>query len=310
MKRVLVITRIHTSLENFLKDRGYSIDFGEDTPVADLYNLLHQYEGIVTSTKLKFDREVLDKASHLKWIARMGSGMEQIDLLYAQERGIHCISSPEGNANAVAEQALGMLLSLKNNILRGHLELKDGVWQREENRGYEIEGKNAGIIGLGNNGMAFAKKLALLGCNVLGYDIEPKPNLPAGVLQATDIAELYNTCDIISFHVPYNKETHHYFDQQFLIKMRHPFVLLNLSRGKIVAQSAVLEGLQSGKLVGAALDVWEQEPISRMPEDMIEIAHSLLSHPQFIGTPHIGGYTHEAIYKMSHTLQLKLEDII
>jgi D-3-phosphoglycerate dehydrogenase len=310
MKRVLVITRIHTSLENFLKDRGYSIDFGEDTPVADLYNLLHQYEGIVTSTKLKFDREVLDKASHLKWIARMGSGMEQIDLLYAQERGIHCISSPEGNANAVAEQALGMLLSLKNNILRGHLELKDGVWQREENRGYEIEGKNAGIIGLGNNGMAFAKKLALLGCNVLGYDIEPKPNLPAGVLQATDIAELYNTCDIISFHVPYNKETHHYFDQQFLIKMRHPFVLLNLSRGKIVAQSAVLEGLQSGKLVGAALDVWEQEPISKMPEDMIEIAHSLLSHPQFIGTPHIGGYTHEAIYKMSHTLQLKLEDII
>jgi D-3-phosphoglycerate dehydrogenase len=310
MKRVLVITRIHTSLENFLKDRGYSIDFGEDTPVADLYNLLHQYEGIVTSTKLKFDREVLDKASHLKWIARMGSGMEQIDLLYAQERGIHCISSPEGNANAVAEQALGMLLSLKHNILRGHLELKDGVWQREENRGYEIEGKNAGIIGLGNNGMAFAKKLALLGCNVLGYDIEPKPNLPAGVLQATDIAELYNTCDIISFHVPYNKETHHYFDQQFLIKMRHPFVLLNLSRGKIVAQSAVLEGLQSGKLVGAALDVWEQEPISKMPEDMIEIAHSLLSHPQFIGTPHIGGYTHEAIYKMSHTLQLKLEDII
>src|SRR5690606_14580000 len=211
---------------------------------------------------------------------------------------------------AVAEQALGMLLSLKHNILRGHLELKDGVWQREENRGYEIEGKNAGIIGLGNNGMAFAKKLALLGCNVLGYDIEPKHNLPAGVFQATDIAELYNTCDIISFHVPYNNETHHYFDQQFLIKMRHTFVLLNLSRAKIVAQSAVLEGLQSGKLVGAALDVWEQEPISKMPEDMIEIAHSLLSHPQFIGTPHIGGYTHEAIYKMSHTLQLKLEDII
>lgn len=310
IKRVLVITRIHPEFEKFLIEKGYSVDNKEDTSIDELHTLLSKYEGIVTSTKLKFDKATLDKASSLKWIARMGSGMEQIDLSYAQEKGISCISSPEGNANAVAEQALGMLLALQHNILRGHLELKNGIWKREENRGFEIEGKKAGIIGLGNNGLAFAKKLALLGCNVLGYDIEEKVNLPAGVVQTESLNAIFDNCDIISFHVPYKADTHHYFDQEFLDKMKRPFVLLNLSRGKIVQQASVLAGLQSKKIVGAALDVWEQEPLSEMTVDMQEIKNGLLAHSQFIGTPHIGGYTFEAIYKMSHTLQVKLQEII
>lgn len=309
-KQVLTVTQTDPVLNDFLSQQGYSIHYRPELSRAALLAEAAAYEGIITSTKITFDREMLDACTRLKWIGRMGSGMELIDLVYAAEKGIFCCSSPDGNANAVAEQALGMYLSLQHNIVKSNTELKDGIWLRDENRGTEIEGKTAGIIGLGHNGYRFAEKLSLLGMKVLAYDIEQKEIKSTGIIQVDQLETLQAAADMISFHVPYNPLTHHYFDHNFLEQMQKPFVLLNLSRGKVVEQSALLEGLNKGKITGAALDVWEKEPLHKMPAEMQSEAQLLLAHPHFIGTAHIGGYTHEATYKMSFILKEKIGNFI
>lgn len=309
-KQVLTVTQIDPVLGDFLEQQGYSINYQSKLSRQALLAEASRYEGIITSTKITFDREMLDACTRLKWIGRMGSGMELIDLVYAQQKNIFCCSSPDGNANAVAEQALGMYLSLQHNIFKSNTEIKEGIWLRDENRGNEIEGKTAGIIGLGHNGYRFAEKLSLLGMKVLAYDIEPKEIKSENIIQVEELAAIQSAADMISFHVPYNPFTHHYFDLNFLEKMQRPFVLLNLSRGKVVAQSAVAEGLKTGKIRGAALDVWEQEPIHKMSAKMQEESRQLLAHPHFIGTSHIGGYSHEAVYKMSFILKQKIKQYI
>jgi len=309
-KQVLTVTQIDPVLGDFLEQQGYFINYQSKLSRQALLEEASRYEGIITSTKITFDREMLDACSHLKWIGRMGSGMELIDLVYAQEKGIFCCSSPDGNANAVAEQALGMYLSLQHNIFKSNTELQKGIWLRDENRGTEIEGKTAGIIGLGHNGYRFAEKLSLLGMKVLAYDIEQKEIKSGNIIQVDTLAAIQSAADLISFHVPYNPITHHYFNHDFLEKMQQPFVLLNLSRGKVVAQSAVSEGLKTGKITGAALDVWEKEPLHKMSPEMQAEAQELLAHPHFIGTTHIGGYSHEATYKMSLILKQKIEKYI
>ncbi len=309
-KQVLTVTQIDPVLGDFLEQQGYSINYQSNLNRQALLTEASRYEGIITSTKITFDREMLDACTHLKWIGRMGSGMELIDLVYAQEKNVFCCSSPDGNANAVAEQALGMYLSLQHNIFKSNSEIKEGIWLRDENRGNEIEGKTAGIIGLGHNGYKFAEKLSLLGMKVLAYDIEQKAIKPGNAIQVDELAAIQSAADMISFHVPYNPLTHHYFNHDFLEKMQQPFVLLNLSRGKVVAQSAALEGLRTGKIKGAALDVWEKEPLHKMAPEMQAEAQELLAHPHFIGTSHIGGYSHEATYKMSLILKQKIEKYI
>lgn len=309
-KQVLTVTQIDPVLGNFLEQQGYSIHYQPNLSRQALLDEAARYEGIITSTKITFDREMLDACTHLKWIGRMGSGMELIDLAYAQEKNIFCCSSPDGNANAVAEQALGMYLSLQHNIFKSNKEIKEGIWLRDENRGFEIEGKTAGIIGLGHNGYKFAEKLSLLGMKVLAYDIEQKEIKAENIIQVDRLEDIQSAADMISFHVPYNPMTHHYFNQDFLEKMQRPFVLLNLSRGKVVAQATVLEGLKTGKIKGAALDVWEKEPLIKMTPEMQQEAQQLLAHPHFIGTSHIGGYSHEATYKMSLILKQKIEKYI
>lgn len=309
-KQVLTVTQIDPVLSDFLEQQGYSIHYQPSLSRQALLAEANHYEGIITSTKITFDREMLDACTQLKWIGRMGSGMELIDLAYAQEKNIFCCSSPDGNANAVAEQALGMYLSLQHNIFKSNTEVKAGIWLRDENRGVEIEGKTAGIIGLGHNGYKFAEKLGLLGMKVLAYDIEQKEIKAGNIIQVDRLEDIRSAADMLSFHVPYNAMTHHYFNHDFLQKMQKPFVLLNLSRGKVVAQAAVLEGLKTGKIKGAALDVWEKEPLHKMTPEMQQEAQQLLAHPHFIGTSHIGGYSHEATYKMSLILKQKIQQFI
>lgn len=309
-RRVLVVCKIEAVLSEFLQENGFYLVEKQSIEREQLLLEAKEYEGIITSTKIKFDQELLAVCRQLKWIARMGSGMEQIDLEFAKSKGIQCFSSPDGNANAVAEQALGMYLALRHNIVKSFLELKNGIWQREENRGFEIEGQVAGIIGLGNNGYKFAEKLAVLDLKVLAYDIEPKQIHHANIIQVDSIQEIYDHAQLISFHVPYNANTHHYFNASFLEKMQQPFTLLNLSRGKIADQKVVLAGLERGEILGAALDVWDQEPLFKMDNEMLVTAQQLLNHDRFIGTSHIGGYTFDALYKMSLSLKLKLEHII
>lgn len=311
VKRVLLITTIEPVLADFLLEKGFTLEEGYTLNYEQLSQCIGNYTGIITSTKIKFDQPMLEKADNLQWIGRLGSGMEHIDVAYARSRNIACISSPEGNANAVAEQALGMYLALQHRIVKSNTELRQDIWLREDNRGYEIEGTTAGIIGMGNNGYRFAQKLTALGVKVLGYDIEPKDYAPnPGITWCSDLEAIYQEATMISFHVPYTTETHHYFNQEFCKRMQHSFTLLNLSRGEVAEQYAVYDGLHSGKIVAAALDVWEKEPISKMDDKMFAIAMEMLHMPNFIGTAHIGGYTYDANTKMCLTLKKKLGFII
>lgn len=311
VKRVLLITKIEPVLSDFLLEKGYTLEEGFSLDYGQLSQCIQDYDGIITSTKIKFDQPLLEKAENLQWIGRLGSGMEHIDVTFAKSRNIACISSPEGNANAVAEQALGMYLALQHRIMKSYSELRQDIWLREDNRGFEIEGTTAGIIGMGNNGYRFAQKLTALGVKVLGYDIESKDYAPnPGITWCNDLEQIYQEATMISFHVPYTQDTHHYFNREFCKRMQHPFTLLNLSRGEVAEQYAVYDGLHSGKIVGAALDVWEKEPISKMDDKMFAIAMEMLHMPNFIGTAHIGGYTYDANTKMCLTLKKKLGFII
>jgi D-3-phosphoglycerate dehydrogenase len=306
-KKALIVAPVHEVLLQTLQTLGYSYDqFDDITPEAVL-DIIVDYEGVITSTRLQVDRPFIDKAVKLKWVGRMGSGMEVIDVPYATEKGILCFSSPEGNANAVAEQALGMLLALQHKIFSAHMEMQQGLWLREENRGVEIEGLTAAVIGYGNNGSAFARKLKAMDVKVLAIDKYKTNFAEPGIEECTDLHRIFNEADIISFHLPLTSETKHYFNEEFLSMMAKPFVLLNLSRGKIVSQNAMYTGLKNGRIKGAALDVWETEPVSKMDPEMHRQYQELICMPNFIATPHIGGYTVQALYKMSFFLAEKIK---
>lgn len=309
--KVLIVARYHDILTTRLNEMGYRCVFKEALPYDSALKEIKEYEGLVTSNHLPVDRQLLDAAKKLRWVGRLGSGMEIVDVEYATRKGIACFSSPEGNANAVAEQALGMLLALKHHILKGHLAIGNQEWPREENRGHEIEGKTAGLIGTGNNGYRFAQKLMAMDMKVLAFDKFRNNYDKKGIIGCKDLSPLLEEADVLSFHVPLNEETRHYFDEVMLEKMKKPFVLLNLSRGPVVSQRAVFKGMKSGKILGAALDVWEEEPFWKNKESEIcLLAEELMKMPNFIGTPHIGGYTFEALYKMSKVLADKVEHFV
>jgi D-3-phosphoglycerate dehydrogenase len=309
-KKVLIVAPVHNVLLQELESMGYTYDQFEDITPEKALEIILDYEGVITSTRLQIDKDFMDKATQLKWVGRMGSGMEVIDVPYATQKGILCFSSPEGNANAVAEQALGMLLALQHKIFSAHVEMQQGLWLREENRGVEVEGLTAGIIGYGNNGKAFAQKLKAMQVKVLAIDKYKTGYAEEGIVECTDLERIYTEADIISFHLPLTEETRHYFNGIFLEGMQRPFVLLNLSRGKVVSQQSLYTGLKSGKIKGAALDVWETEPVDKMDQEMNIIRQELMSMPNFIGTPHIGGYTVQALYKMSYFLIQKIKNAI
>lgn len=309
-KKVLIVAPVHAVLLETLEHLGYEYDCKETLHQQEALEIIADYEGVVTSTRLQIDKAFIDNATHLKWVGRMGSGMEIIDTSYAATKDIKCFSSPEGNANAVAEQALGMLLALQHKIVSAHSEMQQGIWLREENRGFEIEGLTAGIIGYGNNGSAFAKKLKALDVKVLALDKYKSGFDEAGITECTSIEPIWEHADIISFHLPLTSETDYYFGEAFLNRMQKPFVLLNLSRGRIVEQNSLFHGLKSGKIKAAALDVWEKEPVNKMDNEMKAQLEEMLLMPNFIATPHIGGYTLQALYKMSYFLSEKIKKTV
>jgi D-3-phosphoglycerate dehydrogenase / 2-oxoglutarate reductase len=305
-RKVLIAAPVHSVLTEGLAALGYECVIKERIVQGEANSLVADCTGIITSTRLQLDKDLLDAAPALRWIGRMGSGMEVIDVPYATARGIKCYSSPEGNRNAVAEHALGMLLSLNKHIVKSHYEIKEGKWLRDENRGVELNGKTIGIIGLGHTGCSFAHKLAGFDVRILAYDKYDKVNFCEPIIYCENLEQIYNEADIISFHVPLQNDTIHYFNNDFIRKMKKPFVLLNTSRGKVVDSKALLDGLHSGKVRGACLDVWEEEPLEKMNDELKNILNEILKMPNVIVTPHIAGYSFEALYKMSKTLLDKL----
>lgn len=307
---IVFLDTVHPVLEERLTAHGMTCVDGTRWTWEDCRTKLEIATGIVIRSRFPMDAVLLDHAPKLRFIARSGAGMENIDEAYCQERGIQLFNAPEGNRNAVGEHALGMLLSLMNRIHTSHIEIRNGKWEREGNRGIELDGKTVGIIGYGNNGRAFAKKLRGFDVKVLAYDKYKSGFGDDFVMEAT-LEAVVRKSDVISFHIPQNEETVWFADQEFFDGLGKPIFLLNLSRGKIVETAALIRAIDSGRVLGAGLDVNEFEKASFesfFDDGMPDGLHYLLHSEKVLMTPHIGGWTNESWFKLSDVLADKILD--
>ena len=307
--KVAFLDTVHPALEEGLTKNGFDcVDLTKSTKET-IEQLASEFEGIVIRSRFPMDKQFLSKAKNLKFIARSGAGMENIDISFCEERGITLFSAPEGNRNAVAEHAVAMILSLFNKLNKADKEVRAGIWDREGNRGIELDGKIVGIIGYGNNGSAFANKLQGFDVDVLAYD-KYKSEYSQGRIKAAEWQELLHRSDIISLHIPENEETIGIIDSTFIAKMKKPFYLINLSRGKIVNTEDLVEGINSGKVLGACLDVLEYEKTSfenMFVDKPIPTAfQALIQSNKVILSPHVGGWTQESYKKLSTVLLSKI----
>jgi D-3-phosphoglycerate dehydrogenase len=306
LNKVLIAAPVNKVLTDGLTAMGYECVLQEEISQQKAFRHIADCVGVITSTRLQLNKELLDAAPGLQWIGRMGSGMEVIDLDHAAAKGIVCYGSPEGNCNAVGEHAVGMLLALIRRITWSHTEIGAEIWRRDENRGFELEGKTIAIIGYGHAGMAFAKKLQGFDMRILVYDKKPITDAPAYV-EVCDLETIYKEADIVSIHVSLQPDTINYFNDDFMAAMQKPFILINTSRGAVVNTRTLYNGIKAGKVIGACLDVFEHEPITKADKELRDTINELIFLPLVIVTPHIAGYTHEALYKMSKVLLEKIQ---
>jgi D-3-phosphoglycerate dehydrogenase len=310
VKKVVFIDSVHEILWERLEKKGFQCISAIDLEEQSVKECITDAFGIVIRARFQLNESFLKDCKQLKFIARSGSGLENIDIDYCDRNGIAVFNSPEGNRNAVAEHALGMLLSLLNKISKADREVRQGIWDREGNRGIELDGKTVGIIGFGNNGSAFAKKLSGFDCKILAYD-KFKSGFSNGQVDEATLEEIFDQADVVSFHIPQNQETVYFLNNFFVSHMKKSFYLLNLSRGKIVQTSALVNGLKSGKIVGACLDVLEYESSSfstSFKESLPEDLQYLFQSDKVLFSPHVAGWTEESYYKLSSVLADKIEE--
>lgn len=308
MPKVLFIDTTHDILEKELQQMGYETDYLPEMNYDGYANIINEYEGIVIRNKIRIDKSILDKAVNLKFIARAGSGLENIDVDYAHGKGIKCINSPEGNRDSLGEHTVGMLLSLFHRIHLSNNEVKRGIWKREENRGVEIMGKTIGIIGYGNMGGAFARRLAGFGAEVIAYDKYRKDYSDDFVREAS-MEEIYSETDILSLHVPLTPETKYLVDLNFLENFDKSIYLVNTSRGRVVNTGDLVKALESGKVKGAVLDVIEYESHTfeaLNSKDLPVTLRYLMDSDKVLITPHIAGYSIESKFKLAKVLADKI----
>ncbi len=306
--RVIFLDTVHPILEERLTGKGYECIDATSLSKDECLNLITDAVGIVIRSRFRMDRSFLDSAVNLKFIARSGAGMENIDEAYCQSRNIELYNAPEGNRNAVGEHALGMLLALFNKLHTADVEVRNGQWNRERNRGIELDGKTVGIIGYGNNGSAFARKLRGFDVTVLAFD-KYKKGYGDDHVSEVSMDELFAQCDVISFHIPQTEETLYLADESFFASFQKPIYLINLARGKVVKTSALVSALKNGKVLGACLDVLEYEKASFesfFDQEMNDDFKYLLASKNIILSPHVGGWTHESYFKLSNVLADKI----
>jgi D-3-phosphoglycerate dehydrogenase len=310
-RRVLFIDSNHPILHEELQREGFVCDLQYEWSKEKVMEELHNYIGVVIRSRFKLDKEILSKGTNLNFIARAGAGMENIDVHFAHSMGIHCLSAPEGNRDAVGEHALGMLLMLFNNLNRADKEVRQGVWKREENRGHEIQGKTVGIIGYGNMGSALAQRLKGFDCTVLAYD-KYKKNYSDEFAKESTMEELFEKADIVSLHLPLTDETHHLANNAFFQKFKKNIYLINTARGKNVKTDDLVEQIKKGKVLGACIDVLEYEAVSFEALDASKLPEPfqyLIKSDKVVLTPHIAGWTFESHEKIARTLVEKIKDL-
>jgi D-3-phosphoglycerate dehydrogenase len=305
---IAFIDSVHHCLEQDLNYHKFNCIDATDFTREHILEGLPTWTGIVIRSRTKIDKAFIDSATNLKFIARSGAGLENIDIEYAKHKGINIYNSPEGNMDAVGEQVIGMLLMLFNNLKRSDAEVRKGIWHREENRGLELKGKTVGILGYGNMGAALAKKLAGFGCRVIAYD-KYKTNYSSDIVQEVDLFDFFNETEILSIHLPQNEETTYLVNEKYINKFRNNLYIINTARGKNIKTSALVNGLKNEKVLGACLDVLEYEKSSfenlsdqELPADF----KYLTKAENVILSPHVAGWTKESYIKLSSFLAEKI----
>jgi D-3-phosphoglycerate dehydrogenase len=306
--KILFIDSNHSLLHETLQKAGHTCDLNYQWTKDEIINNIHLYDGLVIRSKIKITKEIIDKAIRLKFIARAGAGLENIDVAYAQSKGILCLHAPEGNRDAVGEHALGMLLSLFNNLCNVNKEVREGKWIREGNRGIELMGKTVGIIGYGNMGSAFAERLKGFGVKVLVHD-KYKNNFGTDFIIETTLNQIFEEADVISLHTPLTNETQYLVDDSFINKFKKNIYIINTSRGKCLNTADLVKNIESGKILGACLDVLEYEVVSFESIDaeaLPEPFQYLIKSNKVMLSSHIAGWTIESNEKIAKVLAQKI----
>lgn len=312
MAKILLADSNHGILHETLREAGFECDLFWDKSADELKALIPQYEGLVLRSKFKITKEIIDTAKKMKCIGRAGAGMENIDVTYAESKGIKCVSAPEGNRDAVAEHAMGMLLMLFNKLNRVDEEVRNGIWLRTENRGVELLGKTIGIIGYGNMGSAFVQRLKGFDCKVLVYD-KYKKGFGNDFIRECSLEQIYNECDIVSLHTPLTEETDYLINSEFINRFRKNIYIVNTARGKCLNTADLVSEIESGKVLGACLDVLEYEAVSFEKLDAAKLPapmQYLIKSDKVVLSPHIAGWTHESNYRISKIIAEKMISVL
>lgn len=305
-KKILIVDDLHPAFKEAAEKLGYQID---DRPLMtreEALLVIKDYDGLVIRSKFRVDGSFLDVATKLKFVARAGAGLDGIDLQEIKERNIQVLAANEGNMDAVGEHAVGLLLSLMNNFRTADSQIRNGIWEREGNRGYELKGKTVGIIGYGHMGRAFARKLSGFEVNVIAYD-KYKTGFSDQYAREVSMEEIVRYSDVLSLHIPLSRETKKMVDNEYFHHFRKPFFFINTARGEIVEVQAVLDNIKNGKILGAGLDVLEKEKFPTLAEQ--QWYDTLRTNKKVILTPHIAGWTFESYRKISEILAGKLTGI-
>lgn len=309
MQKVLITDGVHPSIIKAIENLGYDVDYIPKMAYEKLAPIISAYSGIIINSKIIMNKAMIDQGTKLHFIGRLGSGLDIIDLPYAAKKGVAVLSAPEGNCNAVGEHAMGMLLGLANNLLRADTEVREFKWNREKNRGFELEGKKIGIIGYGHTGPAFAEKLQGFRCKVYAHDKYRKHfGQEDRFVRESSVNEIQKECDIVSIHLPLTEETKHYVDEKFLDRCEKSPIIINTSRGMILNIKDLIHSLEVKKISGACLDVFENEKPKSFTEAERKLYSKLYQMENVILSPHIAGWTKESKKKIAETLIRKIRN--
>jgi len=304
--KTLIIDEMHPSIQGMLAQLDITADIKTDLERKQILEIISNYDGLIVRSKTKVDKELLEKAHKLKFVARAGSGLDVIDLNYAKSRNIIVVNAPEGNRDAVAEHTIGMLMVLMHNIKQGDQQIRNYIWDREGNRGFELKAKTFSIIGYGNTGHQVARRLAGFDCEVLAYDKYDRAYSDSFVQEAT-MENIFEETDVLSLHVPLTTETKFMVNEYYINQFKKPFILINTSRGDVLDLKALINALEGGKIIGACLDVLENEKINQLSPEQKENFDYLIKSNKVILTPHVAGWTKESYIRINEVLVNKIK---